>query len=148
MKGILLPLLLLLYAPAHPLNTLGKLKDGQQLFIFFRRSGCFGEDKKKLVIAKRGANWFATLTYTTASIGQNRHLDYKQVVTPEKQLSADDIRLFGRFENELNHGSEGYCTTVDIYTFSSAYGTFTKTDGSGQWNGFYHLTDAWFGIKE
>jgi hypothetical protein len=69
-------------------------------------------------------------------------------ITRDVKLTKEMEFDFTRFENELRFIKKGWCTTMDYYTIQSKYETYTKTDGSCNWGGFYFLKSSLFGQLE
>lgn len=65
----------------------------------------------------------------------------------ERRLSLKDLDRMRRFEIELDHMSEGGCTTTD--TYSILYGRRKRVivDGHCRWNGWSYLRSEFLGEK-
>ncbi len=134
---------------AYPENTLAKLSGNDSLTIRFFSQGCFHVSSLKLVISKQQHKFLAQLfSCAPGCSGTNRNtLQRPDQLLKKTFMTAEHLRYFIRFENELLHLKEGGCTTTDWYCIRSRYLNVEITDAGCVWRGFDHLKKALFGDK-
>ena len=128
-------------------GTLGKLKKGENVTIYFSSYGCFSQTGRKMVLVNTGDGLRVSLydgkvSYPTG--GGRPSLEEGQLLK-ERIISAREIGIFNVFEKEVARRRGNGCTTRETYTFVSDYSTFSVTDGSCSWFGFNQLTQDLFG---
>ena len=133
----------------YPQNTLARLQDKDTISINYHSQGCFHTESLKLTITKESDRFIARL-YSTSWL----YIKKKGKITRQYRdgislrtvtMTSQNIQEFIRFENEINYVRDGGCTTTDQYDIRSNYLNTKKTDGTCNWDGFYHLKKSLFG---
>ena len=97
------------------------LQHGEHYTIQITSIGCFhGKRQTITVLNKEGI--------LTASLNNKR-----------KILSPSDVNELIHFELQLREIPLGGCTTIDTYSISNHYETFTISDGTCSWQGYKSL---------
>jgi len=135
----------------HPVNTLAKLKDYEQLTIDYRMSGCYYQTNAKLTVTRIGQKLQAEVYSPVYSFPPEVQFCYLSgndyLLLRTKMLTPSDIGKFIVFENQLRKFANSFIssTTTHRYLVKSNYFNASITDGGGQWDGFTSLLTAWFG---
>ena len=97
------------------------LQHGEHYTIQITSIGCFhGKRQTITVLNKEGI--------LTASLNNKR-----------KILSPSNVNELIHFELQLREIPLGGCTTIDTYSISNDYETFTISDGTCSWQGYKSL---------
>ncbi|WP_324025707.1 hypothetical protein QSV08_00620 [Maribacter sp. BPC-D8] len=97
------------------------LQHGEHYTIQITSIGCFhGKRQTITILNKEGI--------LTASLNNKR-----------KILSPSDVNELIHFELQLREIPLGACTTIDTYSISNDYETFTTSDGTCSWQGYKSL---------
>lgn len=135
-------------------DILDDLSKGDSLTLYYKRSGCFEYDVKKISITKDSVFvarlydcTFEYLPEGDKSIQNGLYIPgplMKEVRMDNKQVAA-----FVRFENELNAIIYRNCTTVTLYKLIDSNGfILNREDGGCDWDGYAYLEEALFGLTE
>jgi hypothetical protein len=133
-------------------NTLAKLQENDTISINYLSQGCFNTSFAKIIITKE-SNGFVAKLYDVKgfNISKERNEPYHvngDSLLKTVSLTKKNIKVFIRFENELNHIGLGGCTLTEVYEIKSPYLNINKTDGSCRWFGFGFLKSSFYGKKE
>lgn len=133
----------------YPESSLTQLQPGDTLTIQYSSMGCFGDTKQKLLIIQQGNGYQAEryIIPETYDKQEKKMVQHADSLVNTAILTEQNIQDFAQFEYELTQARKANCTTVDTYIIKSKYLNMEKTDGSCQWNGFYHLTRSFFGVN-